>query len=171
MSMGDLASDLEDLYRRRQGALQVMLASVTGSIEGARDVVQEAFAQALRDQDGFRGEGSLEAWVWRIAFRAAIGSKGSRELALDELPDVVDLREVLVQPLTAAELRVLAYLPTHLSLQEIADRLVVSRNTVKTHSVAVYRKLGVSSRSDAVDAARRFGYLQGTEDVPIIPSG
>jgi RNA polymerase sigma-70 factor (ECF subfamily) len=69
MSMGGLESDLEELYRRRQGAFQVMLASVTGSVESARDVVQEAFAQALRDQDGFRGEGSLEGWVWRIAFR------------------------------------------------------------------------------------------------------
>lgn len=89
----------------------------------------------------------------------------------DELPDVVDLRERLVQPLTAAELRVLAYLPTHLSLQEIADRLVVSRNTVKTHSVAVYRKLGVSSRSDAVEVASRVGYLRATDDVLVIPSG
>ena len=73
MSMGRLDSDLEDLYRRRQGAFQVMLASVTGSVESARDVVQEAFALALLDQNGFRGEGSLEGWVWRIAFRVAIG--------------------------------------------------------------------------------------------------
>jgi DNA-directed RNA polymerase specialized sigma24 family protein len=72
MSMGGLESELEDLYRRRNGAFQVMLASVTGSVESACDVVQEAFARALRDQNGFRGEGSLEAWVWRIAFRVAI---------------------------------------------------------------------------------------------------
>ena len=43
--MGRLDSDLEDLYRRRHGAFQVMLASVTGSVESARDVVQEAFAR------------------------------------------------------------------------------------------------------------------------------
>jgi RNA polymerase sigma-70 factor, ECF subfamily len=88
LNMRGPASDLEDLYRRRHGAFQVMLASVTGSLESARDVVQEAFAQALRDQPGFRGEGSLEAWVWRIAFRIAVGSRGSRELALGELPEV-----------------------------------------------------------------------------------
>ncbi|MGH2400752.1 MAG: RNA polymerase sigma factor, partial [bacterium] len=64
MSMGGLEPDLEELYRRRQGAFQVMVASVTGSVESARDVVQEAFAQALRDQKGFRGTGSLEGWVW-----------------------------------------------------------------------------------------------------------
>ena len=86
--MGGLESELEDLYRRRNGAFQVMLASVTGSVESACDVVQEAFARALRDQNGFRGEGSLEAWVWRIAFRVAIGSKGSRELVVDEVPEV-----------------------------------------------------------------------------------
>ena len=59
MSMGGLESELEEVYRRRNGAFQVMLASVTGSVESARDVVQEAFARALRDQNGFRGEGSL----------------------------------------------------------------------------------------------------------------
>lgn len=88
MSMGRLDSDLEDLYRRRQGAFQVMLASVTGNVESAHDVVQEAFVRALRKQDGFRGEGSLEAWVWRIAFRVAVGSTGSHELPMGEVPEV-----------------------------------------------------------------------------------
>src|SRR5215211_4411925 len=86
MNTRGLESELEDLYRRRNSAFQVMLASVTGSVESASDVVQEAFARALRDQDGYRGEGSLEAWVWRIAFRVAIGSRDSRELVGDEVP-------------------------------------------------------------------------------------
>ncbi len=102
MSMGRLDSDLEDLYRRRQGAFQVMLASVTGSVESARDVVQEAFARALQKQDGFRGDGSLEAWVWRIAFRVAVGSTGSHELAVDEVPDVAFVDESLDPTLAAA---------------------------------------------------------------------
>jgi hypothetical protein len=46
-----------------------------------------------RDQDGLRGEGSLEGWVWRIAFRVAVGSKGSRELAMDEVPEVAFVDE------------------------------------------------------------------------------
>ena len=53
----------------------------------------------------------------------------------------------------------LAYLPTHFSLQEIAEQLIISRNTAKSHSVSIYRKLAVSSRSDAVDAARRLGLI------------
>ena len=56
--------------------------------------------------------------------------------------------------LTAAELRVLGYLPSHLCFREIADRLYVSSNTVKTHARAIYRKLGVSSRGEAVELAR-----------------
>ena len=61
--------------------------------------------------------------------------------------------------LTAAELRVLERLPTHLSLKEIADELYVSRNTVKSQAIATYRKLGVSSRGDAVVRARALGLI------------
>ena len=61
--------------------------------------------------------------------------------------------------LTTAELRVVQYLPTHLSVGEIADRLYLSRNTVKTHTIAIYRKLGTSSRSGAVDLARAAGLI------------
>jgi LuxR family maltose regulon positive regulatory protein len=61
--------------------------------------------------------------------------------------------------LTTAELRVLQYLPTHLSFPEIASRLYVSANTVKTHARAVYRKLDASSRGEAVLRAREAGLL------------
>lgn len=61
--------------------------------------------------------------------------------------------------LTTAELRVLQLLPTHLSFEEIGRELFVSRNTVKTQAIAVYRKLGVSSRSDAVERAHTLGLI------------
>ena len=63
------------------------------------------------------------------------------------------------RPLTAAELKLLPRLATHLSLQEIADELVIGRETAKSQATAIYRKLGVSSRSDAVAEARRLGLL------------
>jgi LuxR family maltose regulon positive regulatory protein len=66
--------------------------------------------------------------------------------------------------LTAAELRVLQYLPTNLSLADIATRLFVSRNTVKSHAAAIYRKLGTTSRTDAVDLARQAGLI--TDSAP-----
>ncbi len=64
-----------------------------------------------------------------------------------------------VASLTTAELRVLRFLPTHYSFHEVAERLHVSSNTVKTHVHAVYRKLDASSRSQAVANATRAGLL------------
>jgi LuxR family maltose regulon positive regulatory protein len=70
--------------------------------------------------------------------------------------------EALAGPstLTMAELRILRFLPTHLSFREIGLRLHVSTNTVKTQAHAVYRKLEVSSRSDAVARAGKIGLLE-----------
>jgi LuxR family maltose regulon positive regulatory protein len=62
--------------------------------------------------------------------------------------------------LTAAELRLLPYLATHLSFREIGQQLYVSRNTVKTQAISVYRKLGVSSRSDAIERATDLGLVE-----------
>lgn len=61
--------------------------------------------------------------------------------------------------LTAAELRLLPYLPTHLSFREIGERLYVSPHTVKSQAISTYRKLGVTSRSGAIEHARRLGLL------------
>jgi LuxR family maltose regulon positive regulatory protein len=61
--------------------------------------------------------------------------------------------------LTTAELRVLLLLPTHLSFPEVAVRLNVSANTVKSHARAVYRKLGVTSRAEAVTRAGEAGLI------------
>jgi LuxR family maltose regulon positive regulatory protein len=63
------------------------------------------------------------------------------------------------EPLTRAELAVLRFLPSHMTNTEIADSLVVSVNTVKTHLRAVYRKLGVTTRRDAIRAADALGLL------------
>jgi LuxR family maltose regulon positive regulatory protein len=59
-----------------------------------------------------------------------------------------------LEPLTERELAVLSYLPTMLKTGEIAADLFVSANTVKTHQQAIYRKLGVNNRRDAVERAR-----------------
>jgi LuxR family maltose regulon positive regulatory protein len=63
--------------------------------------------------------------------------------------------------LTAAELRLLPLLTTHLSFREIGERLFVSRNTVKTQAISIYRKLGASSRAEAVDRAAELGLIDG----------
>ena len=97
-------------------------------------------------------------------------------LFLDRTPDAIILREWLGESvaalesasterrgrewsLTKAELRTLQYLPSHLSFREIGQRIHVSPNTVKTQAQAVYRKLDVSSRAQAVVSARDAGLL------------
>jgi LuxR family transcriptional regulator, maltose regulon positive regulatory protein len=62
-------------------------------------------------------------------------------------------------PLTTAELRLLPLLPTHHSFREIGQRLHLSQHTVKTQAMSIYRKLGVSSRSQAIQQARTLGLL------------
>jgi LuxR family transcriptional regulator, maltose regulon positive regulatory protein len=76
--------------------------------------------------------------------------------------------------LTGAELRLLPYLATHLMFPEIASRLFISRNTVKSEAVSIYRKLGVSSRSDAIERAVEVGLLESSVYPPaanLIPEG
>jgi LuxR family transcriptional regulator, maltose regulon positive regulatory protein len=76
---------------------------------------------------------------------------------------VTELRErtprTAAHPLTSAELRVLEQLGSLTTLGEVAAGLHLSRNTVKTHVAAIYRKLGVTTRRDAVASARSNGLL------------
>jgi LuxR family transcriptional regulator, maltose regulon positive regulatory protein len=80
----------------------------------------------------------------------------------DQLQSKLDtLRETTASAatLTTAELRLLPLLPTHLTFREISTRLSLSPNTVKTQALSVYRKLGVSSRSQAIQRVQQAGLL------------
>jgi LuxR family maltose regulon positive regulatory protein len=101
--------------------------------------------------------------------------------ALGVLPEGVDRleEEIAAMPeaengsssgLTAAELRVLPLLSTHLSFREIGERLYVSRNTIKTQAISVYRKLGVSNRSEAVARARELGLVEAVAGSELEPA-
>jgi LuxR family maltose regulon positive regulatory protein len=61
--------------------------------------------------------------------------------------------------LSNAELRLLPYLATHLTFPQIANRLFISHNTVKTEALSIYRKLSASSRSEAIEHAVEVGLL------------
>lgn len=114
-----------------------------------------------------------------VAARSHLGSAGRY---LRKVDDATVLREWLDAawaeaetadsvvgrwPLTPAELKLLHMLPTHFSFRQIADRSFVSQNTVKTQAQSVYRKLGVSSRAEAVACARAAGLLDAeSEDSP-----
>src|SRR3954469_8323415 len=80
-----MMEQLEQLYRDRYTGFRNALAPITGSRESARDIVQEAFAIALRDRRQLRRRESLAPWVWQIASRLALRERSSRRP--DELPD------------------------------------------------------------------------------------
>jgi LuxR family transcriptional regulator, maltose regulon positive regulatory protein len=61
--------------------------------------------------------------------------------------------------LTGAELRLLPLLCTHLSFPEIAEQMFLSRNTIKSQANSIYRKLGASTRNQAVTRLRDLGLL------------
>jgi LuxR family transcriptional regulator, maltose regulon positive regulatory protein len=78
------------------------------------------------------------------------------EREVEAIPEVDGTRAAL----TPAELRLLPLLATQLSFREIGEQLYVSRNTIKTQAISVYRKLGVASRSGAIDCAARLGLIE-----------
>ena len=88
-----------------------------------------------------------------------------RERHADEVRrrlDITTQRRVspdVVEPLTGRETSVLRLLPTALTPREIAKELYLSPNTIKTHTRSLYRKLGVNTRHEAVEAARRVNLL------------
>lgn len=65
-------NDLERLYRRRYPHFVQVARAVVGDEQAAYDAVQDGFALALRKRASFRGEGPLEAWVWRTVLNAAL---------------------------------------------------------------------------------------------------
>jgi DNA-binding CsgD family transcriptional regulator len=107
--------------------------------------------------------------------RAAVLLLGLAEL-LDSEGDGVDAERVAVEyahsraarlrgwpgSLTNAELRLLPLLATHMTLPQIGAHLYISRNTVKTQSVSIYRKLDASNRNEAIKRAIELGLLRPT---------
>jgi LuxR family maltose regulon positive regulatory protein len=116
-----------------------------GEAQNAEQLLDEADEVFVRSPtfEGLRGE--------VLALRGQIAANASR----------VSGR---ASTLTGAELRLLPLLTTHLSFREIAERLFVSRNTVKTQAISVYRKLGVSSRGEAVAHASEMGLVAGADE-------
>jgi LuxR family maltose regulon positive regulatory protein len=113
---------------------------------------------ALRDANGARTLLSEARQILRV--RPLLGVLSEQTDALqDEVESMPEVANGNGSGLTGAELRLLPLLATHFSFREIGERLHVSRNTVKTQAISVYRKLGVSNRSDAIDQAGQLGLV------------
>jgi len=94
-----------------------------------------------------------------IAVRPRLGLFIEEHQSLKGLLLTLPAGSVGASSLTTAELRLLPLLVTYLTYPEIGERLFVSRHTVKTQAMSIFRKLGVTSRADAVAAARETGLL------------
>ena len=138
-ALGELAEPVPWYEVQTRVALaraSIQLADVTG----ARALLAQASRAARRMED------APILHVWLDDAWAAIDEAGAAALSGPS-------------SLTMAELRILRFLPTHLSFREIGGRLHVSTNTVKSQAHAVYSKLGAASRSEAVAQASELGLL------------
>ena len=141
-------SPLEQLYRDRYAGFRNALAPVCGSQEAAHDVVQEAFAVALRKQRQLRRETALAPWVWRIAYRLALRER--KRAALEELPQDLSILEPERDPALAEAIRslppkrrlvvFLRYF-ADLDYREIAETLDIRVGTVSATLHAAHTSL------------------------------
>ena len=179
------ASDLTsrgDLSETPQVAVAYMAAGALHAAQGKPDQARTELEHALRRRrrvPGISPWPTLEVLLLLAEVLIELGDPAAADL-LDEaqellaaLPDGADaqlarvrrLRQELaglsqatvVEPLTEREAMVLRLLRGTLSLREIGQELHLSPNTIKTHTRVIYRKLGVSTRRQAVEQGRRAG--------------
>ena len=130
----------------------------------ARIELADAYV-TLRDREA--AEQMLEEARGILVVRPDLGLLGEAVAGLElELAAIPAARTGGDSGLTRAELRVLPLLSTHLSFREIGERLHVSRNTIKTQAISVYRKLGVSNRSAAIERAAEIGLVDPAAPAP-----
>lgn len=160
-------------------AVSALVRARTGRVDEAAADLRHS-SRLLEQLEEFPAWYEGETWVTlaRTAARLDDAPAATRMLTeatrtLKRTPDAVVLGEWIeltaaaietvsvaaARDLTPAELRVLQFLPTHLSFPEIAGQVFVSPNTVKTQAQGVYRKLGVTSRRGAVEEAQAAGLL------------
>ena len=153
---GDMSEARE--HARRAARLRPLLTyalpvvSVQALVELARAylaLVDPAGARAVLQQ----ARGILQQ-------RPDLGTLATATLGVDErVSQITAATPVGASSLTAAELRLVPLLPTHLTYPEIGERLFISRHTVKTQAGSVYRKLGASSRKEAVERIAELGLI------------
>jgi LuxR family transcriptional regulator, maltose regulon positive regulatory protein len=170
-------------------AIAALVSAQAGRADGAKESIREA-TQLLAELDGYGAWYGVQTRIMlaRAAARLtdvarartllAEASRTARRLSdapvlnvlLDEALGELDACTADAMEdsssLTLAELRILRFLPTHLSFREIGDRLHVSTNTVKSQAHAVYRKLDACSRSEAVAQASRVGLVWSVPNPP-----
>ena len=153
---GDLARGREELVRaqlvRPLASYALPWASVLAQLEMARAYL------AIGDPTGARSVVSDAERIVRQRPRLGVIPAAVQELRHRLEQSARTTRGS--STLTTAELRVLPFLSTHLTFEEIGERLSLSRHTVKSHSISIYGKLGATSRGEAVERAVEIGLLE-----------
>lgn len=138
---GAALAQIERLYRRRLPEFRRVAAAIVGTREGGRDAVQDAFASAVRKRRAFRGDGPLEAWVWRILVNTAREQRRRRaevELGFSEHAanghhdDDPDVRVRVALSLLPERQRLVVFLRYYADLdyRSIAEALDIEPGTV-----------------------------------------
>jgi len=132
--------EIELAYRSGFGRFLHVATAITGSVEAAADCVQDAFARAIRLRRGYRGTGSVEAWLWRIVVNVARGGARAQELpsdveAIQESPANSVFDPALIRALIAGlpeRQRLVLFLRYYADLdyEAIATALEISSGTV-----------------------------------------
>jgi LuxR family maltose regulon positive regulatory protein len=139
--------------------LQAVLLGGVGHTEEALDAL--ARAVALAEPEGhvrvFADEGEPMSRLLTLLVKRGGAGAYLRRLAVAET--VAPRQQDLIDPLSERELEVLRLLATELSGPEISRRLVISLNTLRTHTKNIYSKLAVASRREAVRRAGELGLL------------
>jgi RNA polymerase sigma-70 factor (ECF subfamily) len=130
-----MIDELEALYRARLNEFTRAATAIAGDRELALDAVQEAFAKAVRKRRRFRGDGPLEAWVWRIVVNAARDARRRRDSAADSREAVQldgEPREPLPLELLSQRQREVLFLHYYADLdyETIGAALGISSGTV-----------------------------------------
>jgi RNA polymerase sigma-70 factor (ECF subfamily) len=157
--MDERAHQIEQVYRERYLGFRNALATVTGDYESARDAVQEGFARAFRERRRFRGEAPLEAWIFRIALRAALATRRTGAEPFDEHDVPSALVDEARDPALAAAVRALSprrrlivflrYF-ADLSYTDIAAALDISEGTVAASLAQAHEALREALRPEEV---------------------
>ncbi|HEX2469661.1 MAG TPA: LuxR C-terminal-related transcriptional regulator [Candidatus Limnocylindrales bacterium] len=153
--LGDVQRARDDLVRAQAIAPLTSHASPWLSVDGLLQLAQAylSLSEIRNAQEALRRAEQI------VRRRPNLGTLGAKLIFLRGQIAAAASTLVGSSVLTPAELRVVPYLPTHLSFQDIADRLTISRNTVKTHAMSIYSKLWASSRDEAVRRAVELGLL------------
>lgn len=142
--------EIEAMYRRDYSRFLRFAVATLGDVERGRDGVHEAFVRAIRSLNTFRGEGSLESWLWQILVNVLIAERRHEIAFFDETAEVTLDDEPGEWPEVRAQIarlperqRVTLFLRHYADLdyEQIGAVLGITRGTVAATLHAAHRRL------------------------------